>query len=266
VVTRSVEPVEGFTTQELLQRINLDAVFAGLLEHTIRDIILFQVPVAVAAYRVYEGNWAAVQERLITAIPALRDSLRAQLPLAALAAADYTHQSLFNKKGYDTSFRELMLQWARERTGKLIVGITETTVNRVRSVIERLLAEGIGIPAIMQQIIPLVNGIGNINALARARTIARTETHAAASFGADEYARRSGVEYIKVWISSEDARTRASHAAAHGQRRFPNETFSIGGHAMMRPGEGPASETINCRCVLVYRSPPRNKQQVFECD
>src|SRR3954447_22814401 len=88
-----------------------------------------------------------------------------------------------------------------------------------------------------------------------ANAIARTETHAAATYGSDEVAKASGLQYTRIWVSAGDARVRPDHAAAHGQRRRPNEPFSVGGYSMMRPGVGPASQVVSCRCVVRYEFP-----------
>ena len=56
---------------------------------------------------------------------------------------------------------------------------------------------------------------------------------------------------MKEWDASGDARTRETHAAADGQKRAFDQPFSVGGSALMYPGDpnGPASETIQCRCT-----------------
>lgn len=57
--------------------------------------------------------------------------------------------------------------------------------------------------------------------------------------------------WMKEWDAVADGRTRPSHAAADGQRRRTNEPFVVGGAKLAYPHDprGPASETINCRCV-----------------
>ena len=60
-------------------------------------------------------------------------------------------------------------------------------------------------------------------------------------------------ETTKEWDSSGDARTRPTHAAADGQKRAFDQPFSVGGSALMYPGDpsGPAAETIQCRCIQI---------------
>lgn len=91
----------------------------------------------------------------------------------------------------------------------------------------------------------------------RADTIARTETIAAFNAGRIE-GHRQTVERLgilphnvkKVWRSARDSRTRDKHLAMHGSEVLGLESrFSNG---LRYPGDpsGPASEVINCRCVV----------------
>jgi len=92
----------------------------------------------------------------------------------------------------------------------------------------------------------------------RARTIARTELHAAAGWAqwqeATRQAERFGLKFLKEWRSTHDARVRPSHAAANGQRVGLEGSFIVGGAALRFPGDplGPGREVINCRCVSVF--------------
>jgi hypothetical protein len=94
----------------------------------------------------------------------------------------------------------------------------------------------------------------------RAMTIARTETHNAAS-----YATRKAAESLKVpnmtkeWVPITDKRTRDGHAemADYGPIEM-HEKFQVEGDDGVDDMEGPgdqsasAGNTINCRCVLVF--------------
>lgn len=83
----------------------------------------------------------------------------------------------------------------------------------------------------------------------RAVKIVRTESTRAAGYGvltgADEY----DYEVQKEWISIPDNRRRHSHAHVEGELRDLDKPFS---NNLMFPGdpEGPASETIFCRCTM----------------
>lgn len=91
----------------------------------------------------------------------------------------------------------------------------------------------------------------------RGETIARTEALNALNEANDEAMRQVVQEGLaeegavrRVWDASGDSRTRADHAVADGQERGLNEPFLVGGFSMMRPGDGPASQVVNCRCVI----------------
>ena len=97
----------------------------------------------------------------------------------------------------------------------------------------------------------------------RGETIARTETGWAMARGQDEAMQQQidggnirGDQITRVWDSSgNDGRTRDSHLDMDGQTRPWGEPFTTpDNHLMMHPLDGsmgaPASETINCRCVM----------------
>ena len=89
----------------------------------------------------------------------------------------------------------------------------------------------------------------------RATTIARTETHSAASYATHEqYKSFDEPDMMKQWVSTNDERTRAAHYAVGGKEIPIDEDFIVGGKPMSYPSDprGGAAEIINCRCVLVY--------------
>jgi HK97 family phage portal protein len=57
---------------------------------------------------------------------------------------------------------------------------------------------------------------------------------------------------VKIWRTVRDNRTRVSHVAAHGQVRFMDEPFIVGGVKLSGPRDpdGPPGETYNCRCLM----------------
>ena len=100
--------------------------------------------------------------------------------------------------------------------------------------------------------------LGGLVGRSRARTIARTELHAAASWAQWQEATRAaeayGIGFLKEWRSTHDHRVRPSHALANGQRIALDASFVVGGAALRFPGDpnGPGREVINCRCVAIY--------------
>jgi hypothetical protein len=85
----------------------------------------------------------------------------------------------------------------------------------------------------------------------RALRIATTEIHAAANHGSIVAARDQGVAMTKTWRAMPGARP--THAAASGQEVGLDEQFRVGNALLDYPGAvGPAAETINCRCIVLY--------------
>ena len=96
----------------------------------------------------------------------------------------------------------------------------------------------------------------------RAATIARTETHSAASYANHSVAKNMNIPDLeKQWISVSDGRTRSHHSAVSGTRIPMDEDFVVNvngiSYSMSKPSDprGGAINTINCRCVLLYVSP-----------
>jgi len=91
---------------------------------------------------------------------------------------------------------------------------------------------------------------------ARAEVISRTESLKIVG-QAQEEALRQSLEQTgmserltgKEWQSTDDGRTRDSHAARNGARRRLNEDFAPG---IGKPGDGGPGEAISCRCVLTF--------------
>ncbi len=122
-----------------------------------------------------------------------------------------------------------------------------------RTVIERASLEGLSIPNTAREIVSGVDSMAGYRATALARTdligLANGASQAAAT---DAFAGRDDVS--KVWLATEDERTRDTHVDANGQEVPLNEYFDVGGFPLMYPGDpdGPDEEVINCRCTLIY--------------
>lgn len=90
----------------------------------------------------------------------------------------------------------------------------------------------------------------------RANTIAGNENHIAAqealAFIA-EWLSRNNVGVYQQWKSRRDSKVRPTHRRANGQTVPIGELFQVGDALLRFPGdpEGPAEETINCRCSIV---------------
>lgn len=100
----------------------------------------------------------------------------------------------------------------------------------------------------------------------QALRIARTESTAASNLGGMNAIRDSGYIMDKIWVSAQDARTRRNpdqwfdHYHMNGKSVRQDEKFqmtSTKGHVdeLDYPGDpkGHPSNTINCRCTLIYK-------------
>ena len=156
------------------------------------------------------------------------------------------------------SFDSLINTFYSMEQAQKVVGITRTTRNLIHKAIVSAEKEGLGVDRTARLITERTSGaIGR----SRASTIARTETHAAAS-----YANHTAQELLRLpnqkkrWVSVGDARTRAHHASANGQEVGIDEKFVVrfkGQEILMNyphDGSGGAANNINCRCLAVYFS------------
>jgi hypothetical protein len=119
--------------------------------------------------------------------------------------------------------------------------------------VETGVANAESIPDIAARVQRVLTATGSEYWPNRARTVARTETMAAVNAGAYAGALRDAEERgdpapFKVWLATDDARTRPTHHEADGQRTLLSEPFRVGGAQLLYPGDprGPAQEVINC--------------------
>lgn len=95
----------------------------------------------------------------------------------------------------------------------------------------------------------------------RATVIARTETIGALNAGRTEafrvVAEQSDEPLQKLWLATDDTRTRPTHNHAEGQRVPVGAPFIVGGFELQFPGDpsGPAHEVIQCRCTMLLVAP-----------
>lgn len=124
--------------------------------------------------------------------------------------------------------------------------------------IERGITEGRSIDRVTADVNTILTASGTDRWPNRARTVARTETIGAVNAGVFRAAeleaeQRGDVAPFKVWIATDDKRTRPTHDAADKQRTLLREPFRVGGAQLLFPGDprGPGNEVINCRCSML---------------
>lgn len=124
--------------------------------------------------------------------------------------------------------------------------------------VERGIQEGLALERVRDAIRVILTSTGTDYWPNRAMTVARTETIGAVNAGVFRAAeleaeQRGDPAPFKVWISTDDKRTRPTHRDADKQRTLLREPFRVGGAQLLFPGDprGPANEVINCRCSLL---------------
>ena len=94
--------------------------------------------------------------------------------------------------------------------------------------------------------------------LARARTIARTESHRIAETASNDAGKQAiskGADVVKQWDASLDDATRDTHRQLDGKIVEFDEDFVSGTRKALYPGQfGDPAEDCNCRCNALKRS------------
>lgn len=190
-------------------------------------------------------------------IEEMRDAWLAAL-VAEIADAAMEGMHLVDEEidtGFDFAvFEQRALTYAKEQAGLKITQILESTRAQVQEVIGQAIEGGWSVNETANAIKDLYDGFET----SRALTIARTEIASAINWGkyeaAKDSASRLDMQLEKTWSAVHDRRTRPTHAAVDGTTKKLSQAFTVGGSRGMFPGDPnlPASETINCRCMLIY--------------
>lgn len=142
--------------------------------------------------------------------------------------------------------------------GNRLVRLPDEVYALIVAEIERGVREGSDIPTVTAAVDQVLTATGSERWPNRARTVARTETMGAVNAGVFRSAQlealaRGDVAPFKMWLSTEDSRTRPTHVAADKQRTLLSEPFLVGGARLVFPGDptGPAQEVIMCRCTML---------------
>lgn len=127
--------------------------------------------------------------------------------------------------------------------------------------VERAIRTGNGLTN--DQIERMVSRYAKNQLVYRAQMVARTESLRAVHQAADEafmQAIDDGAidknDLKRKWVTAHDERVRSSHSSMDGQIKGMDEPFISGdGYSLRYPGDynAPASEVINCRCVVVTK-------------
>jgi phage portal protein BeeE len=145
-------------------------------------------------------------------------------------------------------------RWARNRTAEAVTHITDTTRETIREKIGAGLLAGKPIRIIKKDI----QDAGTFSK-ERAGTIAITEVTRARNGAALEtmkaQAERLGVPVTKEWLNSHDTKVRETHRdqpTGVGRERVLLDQMFGNGLQFPGDGNGPASESVNCRCAVLF--------------
>lgn len=209
---------------------------------------------AANAYK-SERSIPAVTEVIQNGLGNWRKVLMAHYAVTIDHLSQYTRTQLIGSKSAKQNFATRIQDFISKQGLAQSKLITETTIDRAKEIINQGQANGDGEDAIGDA---LEEGIGGAVSDSRARTIARTETHNAATYAmqetAEELSDQNGFQMTREWVAVEDERTREAHSEADGQEVGMDEPFDVDGESLDRPGDpdGSAENVINCRCTVIY--------------
>ncbi|MEU1494301.1 phage minor head protein [Streptomyces sp. NPDC005776] len=142
--------------------------------------------------------------------------------------------------------------------GNRLVRLPDEVYGLIVAQVEAGHREGWDIPTITKAVDEVLTATGSERWPNRARVVARTETMGAVNAGIYRAAvldaeERGDPAPFKMWLATEDSRTRPTHRAADKQRTLLTEPFVVGTARLMFPGDprGPAAEVIQCRCTTL---------------
>lgn len=209
---------------------------------------------------VNEDNFEALPaylDYLLTTVP-IREALMEIYEKVGVSGAKFS----YNWIGESVERKDLLdffsPQWLKDmvdyfllNAGTKIAGITNTTVERIRTVIADAQALNVSRREQAKYIEQTLDD-PEFNR-ARSLVIARTESTTAANYGINLGAQSADYYTEKFWIDTKDSRTRKTHIMAGASPAIPmNGVFTVGGSLMQYPGDptAPAEEVVSCRCVL----------------
>ncbi len=166
-----------------------------------------------------------------------------------------------NEKRMPIGFNELIIniiinEFRLKLLNEASVEVAQTTKEIIEAALIKGQQEGMSLNEV-------INNLKGSNIVTwRARLILRTELNKATNFAEQVGVDATGIATQKEWVSTRDDRTRDSHLSANGQLVEDGEPFLINGrYTMQRPGDStnedgtkvPASEIVNCRCVVARK-------------
>ena len=155
----------------------------------------------------------------------------------------------------DSQFEIIIREYINMYGAMRVSQISGTTLSQIQRIIRAGELEGLGVSVIATNIFESMRGSFS---RIRSATIARTETHSAASYA--NHAINASLKIPnqkKRWVSVSDDRARQWHTVMNGVEVELDEDFIVRGMPMGYTGDprGGAANVINCRCVTLYVTP-----------
>jgi hypothetical protein len=171
------------------------------------------------------------------------------------AAVGIAYQRLLGQ-GYAWDRRPFVANYLTEVTNRL-VRIPDEVFDLVSSQVAQGVGLGEGIAPLTKRVDTVLSTTASERWPNRATVVARTEAIGALNAGRSDafaaFAAEADEPMEKLWLATEDRRTRPTHRVADGQRVPVGATFQVGGFHLAFPGDptGPAQEVIQCRCTML---------------
>lgn len=172
------------------------------------------------------------------------------------------NQKDFTVDAFLTAFQKTLADWLIRNGGQRITSVRGNFVEYINAIIAQGITKGRTMPQIASDIKKQIKSRNFYRW--QALRIARTETTTASNYAATVASKVSGVLMDKVWISSQDARTRRipesrfDHATMNQVKVHLEDPFNVNGERIMFPGatktvegnQSSGANVVNCRCAV----------------
>lgn len=171
---------------------------------------------------------------------------------ALVAAAPEAVKELADELGIAFDINSPFVEQLLDKTAARAVSLTQETRDVMRKTIGQAYSEGWSVTQTADALQTQISGLSATTAVMQARTdlvgLGNGASLASASALGD------AAPPTKVWLTAGDELVRPTHADAEGQEVPLDQPFQVGDDELAYPGDpdGSDSETINCRCSIVY--------------
>lgn len=162
----------------------------------------------------------------------------------------------FDPTAFEGGYRQFIANWLVNNAGARIASVKDELLEYLIKFIADGLEQNQNIRTISRELQKHILSRGFYRW--QVERIVRTETTAAANWGAIQAGESSGIVWEKEWISSNDSRTRRrpkdqfDHIEMDGAKVPKDENFNVQGDQLAYPGDpnGQPGNVINCRCTV----------------